>query len=86
VTAQGDIAVLGGSIVNNVMNNVSYFAANRPGPPSWVIRCLETNELFMSQAQAAFEMELLPCEISNHLNGLRDDVRGFHFERICMAA
>jgi hypothetical protein len=83
VTAQGGIAVLGKRVE---MNNVSYISSNRPGPPSWVVRCLETNTIFTSQAQAALEMELLAYEISRHLNGLRDDVRGFHFERICMAA
>ena len=41
---------------------------------------------FMSQNKAAEIMNLSPAEISRHLNGTLDNVRGFHFERICMAA
>ncbi len=80
---QGGISVRGKS---NSLNMVSYFDSNRQGPPSWVVRCLETGALFTSQKSAALEMDLLPSELSKHLNGLMENVRGFTFERICMAA
>jgi hypothetical protein len=83
VPAQGGISVLG---KNNVLNNVSYISSNRTGPPSWVIRCLETGDLFTSQKSAALELEIPASEISKHLNGMMDNVRGYTFERICMAA
>lgn len=83
VTAERGISVLGKKVV---MENVSYISSNRQGPPSWVIRCKETNDIFTSQRSAASEMNLSDSEISKHLNGLMDNVRGFHFERICMAA
>jgi hypothetical protein len=68
------------------VNNVSYISANRQGPPSWVIRCVETNEIFTSQREAAAVMNLPASDISRHLNGLKDHVNGNTFERICMAA
>ena len=83
VTAERDIVVLG---KRAVMNNVSYISSNRQGPPSWVIRCIETGEIFSSQNAAAIEMNLQKGHISQHLNGMRDHVQNYHFERICMAA
>ena len=70
----------------SVLNNTAYISANRQGPPSWVIRCLENNAVYTSQNEAAFLMDLPASEISRHLNGILDHVRGYHFERICMAA
>jgi hypothetical protein len=70
----------------SVLNNVSYISSNRKGAPSWVIRCLETDVVFTSQRAAAIGMELSEKHISSHLNGVRDNVNGYTFERICMAA
>jgi hypothetical protein len=70
-----------------VMKNVSYISSDRQGPPSWVVRCKETNDIFSSQRSAALEMGLSPAQLSQHLNGTRhSDVGGYTFERICMAA
>ena len=69
-----------------VMSNVSYISANRQGPPSWVVRCLETGKIFTSQHQTALKMELRESDLSRHLNGVLDHVDGYHFERICLAA
>src|SRR5215475_3086037 len=83
VTADRGISVVGKKIE---LNNVSYISSNRKGSPSWVVRCLETDGIFSSQRSAALEMGLPESEVSKHLNGLMDNVRGYHFERICMAA
>lgn len=83
VTARRGIAVTGKKVV---MNNVSYISANRQGPPSWVVRCKETGDIFTSQNSAAGIMNLPANNISQHLNGVRDHVNGFHFERICLSA
>lgn len=82
VTAGRDIVVTKKSI----LNNVSYISSNRKGAPSWVIRCVETGIIFTSQHSAALSMELSESHISAHLNGIRDNVNGYTFERICMAA
>jgi hypothetical protein len=83
VTAERGIAVLGKKVV---MSNVSYISANRQGPPSWVVRCKETGEIFSSQNAAASAMGLFASEVSQQLLGRKDNAQGFHFERICLAA
>ena len=60
--------------------------AHRQGPPSWVVRCLETGEAWASQRSAALANGLQESHLSSHLNGLRDHVNGLHFERVCLAA
>jgi hypothetical protein len=83
VTAKRGIAVLGKKVV---MNNVSYISANRQGPPSWVVRCKETGEIFSSQHAASLMMNITASKLSKHLNGELPHAHGWHFERICMAA
>lgn len=88
VPAQGAIGVLGKNVMikDSTLNTVSYIFADRQGPPSWVVRCIETGGIFTSQKAAALEMGLMASRISEHLNGVRDHVNGYTFERICMAA
>lgn len=83
-----DVKAENSQVVNNYgsMGNVSYISSNRQGPPSWVIRCVETGDLYTSQNEAANEMDLSGSELSRHLNGVIDHVKGYTFERICMAA
>jgi hypothetical protein len=71
---------------NVMMKNVTFITANRQGPPSWVVRCIETGSIFPSQNNAASQMNLSAAHISEHLNGVRDHVNGYTFERICLAA
>lgn len=84
----GDAAgcAIGVSGKKGVMSNISLISSNRQGSPSWVIRCLETDKVFTSQSKAASEMGLKASQLSDHLNGVRDHVNGFTFERIAMAA
>ena len=60
--------------------------ANRQGPPSWVVRCVETGEVFSSQNKAADSLGIGSKDISCQLNGIKPDVNGLHFERVCIAA
>jgi hypothetical protein len=84
VTADRGISVVAdGSVVKD---NLFLISSRRQGAPSWVVRCLETGEIFSSQLSAAKEMNLPASELSQHFNGKMDHVRGFTFERICMAA
>src|SRR5262245_57347920 len=53
-----------------VLRNVSFFASNRQGPPSWVVRCLETGDVFTSQRAASIAMGITETNLSKHLNGL----------------
>lgn len=69
-----------------VINNVSYISANRQGPPSWIIRCKETGDIFTSQHAAALALGITETNISKHLNGLQEHAQGYTFERLCMAA
>lgn len=82
-TADHGLTVVGKKVV---MRNVSYISANRQGPPSWVVRCLETGDIFTSQRAAEMAMNIDQGNISKQLNGILDHANGFHFERICMAA
>lgn len=82
VIAKRGIAVQGKSVV---MNNVSYISSRRQGAPSWVVRCIETGEIFTSQLSAAKELGISSSDLSQHLNGRKEHAQGFHFERICLA-
>jgi hypothetical protein len=65
---------------------VAVVSRGTQGPPSWVVRCLETGEIFISQADAAKAMNISASILSSHLNGKFEHALGNHFERICMAA
>lgn len=54
--------------------------------PSWMVRCLETKQVFKSQDHAAKVMKLSKGHLSQHLNGMRPSVGGYRFERIGIAA
>lgn len=82
-TADRGISVIGKKVN---MNNVSYISQNRKGPPSWVVRCTDTGDVFTSQRLAAARFDIPENELSKHLNGIMDSVRGHRFERLCLAA
>ena len=54
--ASGAIGVAGKKVV---MNFVSFISSNRQGSPSWVVRCLETDEIFTSQRSASNAYEFV---------------------------
>ena len=74
------------TFLSNRTNVVTVISRGTQGPPSWVVRCKETGEIFVSQIEAARSMNIPPSILSSHLNGKFDDALGHHFERICMAA
>lgn len=69
-----------------VTNNVAIIDARRQGPPSWVVRCVETGEITASQRAMSLAMDIPETKISKHLNGLLENAGGYHFERICVSA
>jgi hypothetical protein len=80
-----NLAMLAKKIV--IKDSVLLFStyARDQGPPSWVIRCVETKSIFTSQLHAAKAMSLDPSSISRHLNGTKEHVNGYHFVRVAMA-
>ena len=50
--------------------------------PSWMVMCKETGKAFRSQKHAAKVMGITESTLSQHLNGMRDHVHGYHYERI----
>ena len=87
-TAGHSVTVTGHNIEikDNTLNMVSYISSERQGPPSWVVRCVETDQVYTSQRNAAIAMEIAESNISKHLNGLQESAEGYHFVRLCMAA
>jgi hypothetical protein len=65
---------------------VTVVKANRQGPPSWIIECIETGEKALSQNAMAHLKGISRSELSNHLNGARESVNGLHYKRLAMAA
>jgi hypothetical protein len=74
------------TLLSNKTNVVTLIGRDTQGPPSWVVRCLETGDFFVSQADAAKSMNIPASVLSTHLNGKFEDALGLHFERICLAA
>ena len=60
--------------------------ANRQGPPSWVVQCLETGDVYSSQNKAAEALKISSTNISKQLNNIKSDAEGYHFRRICLSA
>ena len=54
----------------------------RRGHPGYIIRCLETDKKYASQNHAAELLKINPSDLSKHLNGERDSVKGLTFERL----
>jgi hypothetical protein len=46
------------------------------------VRCVETNETWPSQEEAAEAFQMAATILSKHLNGKYPDAKGFHFEWI----
>ena len=57
----------------------------RRGHPGWVTRCVETGEVYASQARAAACNNISPSRMSAHLNGQASHANGLHFERLYLA-
>jgi hypothetical protein len=79
------LAVLAKKIV--IKDSVLFFQtyARQQGPPSWVVRCVETGRVFASQAEAARLLSVHPNALSRHLTGTQEHVKGYHFERVAIA-
>ena len=73
-------------------NNTQVIAKNlivsqleRRGHPGWIVRCIETGEVFASQNRAAEVTGINPGRLSEHLNGKTPHDQGYTFERVMLA-
>ena len=54
---------------------------NRTGPPSYIVENLDTGATELSQRAMAYADGVNERDLSKHLNGKLDDVKGNHYER-----
>lgn len=54
----------------------------RPGNKAFVVKCVETQQVWPSIRSAAEDLKVNPGELSKHLRDLTDSVKGMHFEKI----
>jgi hypothetical protein len=87
-TRVGSPKVFSNSIVgiNNKLDQRVVQLVDRKGPPSWIVRCVETNEEFVSQGKTAIAHGLRESDLRAHLNGMLDSVNGKHYVRLGLAA
>jgi hypothetical protein len=64
------------------INNIVITQLERRGHPGNLTRCVETGEVFASQARAADLMGINRGNLVSHLNGRVPVVNGYTFERI----
>jgi len=66
--------------VNNTL--VYTEGLERRGHPGYIVKCIETGEVFASQQRASDLLNLNPSDLSKHLNGESNHVKGLTFERL----
>jgi hypothetical protein len=55
------------------------------GAPSYIVRCIDTGETWLSQRQAAIAHKIPGSELSAHLNGKFPEINGHQYERLGLA-
>ena len=66
--------------VQNIDKSVNVLT--RRGHAGNVVRCLETGEIFASQNRACDLLGLNRADLSTHLSGEKDNVKGLTFEKV----
>lgn len=69
-------------IDRSVHNNTVITELVRQGHPGNKVRCIETGVVYPSQNVAAKSTGVNPGNLSSHLNGKNDSVKGLHFENL----
>ena len=54
----------------------------RRGHPGFIIKCVETGEVFASKARACEALNIARADLSKHLSGAQEAVKGLHFENL----
>lgn len=76
------VSLFSNRMTTNVMTIID---RGTQGPPSYLVQCLETGEIWISQRAAAFANGVSQTDLSLHLNGIKDSVNNLHFERVGIA-
>ena len=72
----------------NIFNNkpitsvVTVVEREGRGHTGYIIRCLETGDVYFTQNEAAEALHVWPSIISRHMNGSIPDINGNHLERV----
>lgn len=74
------------SFLSKQDNVVNVVARTGRGHPGYLIRCLDTNEYFSSQREAASVFGISETLLSKHLSGKLENAEGYNFERLSFAA
>ena len=73
-----------------IKDSVLYFTTyeRKQGPPSYVVRCIETGQVFQSQADACRQLGINPARLSRHLNNHPgyESILGHTWDRAAIAA
>ena len=72
--------------INNKLDQRVITLVDRPGPPSWIIGKVGTNEEWSSQGLTAAANQIRESDLRAHLNGLLDNVNGERYYRKGLAA
>lgn len=85
-TADTSVTMRTLSIFSDQNNVVNVLTREGRGHPGYIIRSLDTDQIFFSQRDAASFFDISETLLSKHLSGKITDAKGLRFERICMAA
>lgn len=72
--------------INNKIDQRVTTLVDRPGPPSWIIGKVGTDEAWLSQHAAAFAEGIGERDLRAHLNGFVDNINGERYYRKGLAA
>jgi len=70
------------SFLSNRPSVVTVIQREGRGHPGYIVRCIETGDVFLSQTQAAAAMLIPEKVISHQITGKTLDANGYHFERV----
>lgn len=75
------------SFLSNQKNNiVTVIEREGRGHTGYIVRCLETGDIYTSQNQAANAMGIPASVVSGQITGKFPDADGYHFERLSSVA
>lgn len=81
-TADTSVTMRSLSFLSSQNNIVSVITRNGRGHPGYLVHCLDSDEYFSSQREAALACDVSETLLSKHLNGKLPNVDGRIFNRI----
>lgn len=83
-TADTSITMRPISFLSKQNNTVNVVPRDGRGHPGYIIRDIDSDDLFYSQRETALAKDISENLLSKHLNGKLDNVNGLHFERVSL--